>query len=319
MAAHVTEGGGEPERPRPEPAHRKRGDGAAAGSSAPTGPEMTSPLVNAATARRGPRRPGWTLQQPGVWRPPEAAGDGDRRHRREVRDREHSTEPDRPAPVHAKRSERQAGHRVRVAARRARAPAWRAGSLTRSQHRRKAGPAPRTARWAHADQSDRARRPRRAPRARPAAVRVRPAAARMPPRPRRAARRRGARVGRDRALLPLAVLLATGAWLVVKDWRDLHPATRDTAMWRPGLHRPADLPPAPVNRTRAGARGLRDRPVGVVNVASALTPAVPARLRAAPGHRARPRGRPGPCAGPARRACPPRAPPGSSPVAAAGP
>ena len=42
---------------------------------------------------------------------------------------------------------------------------------------------------------------------------------------------------------PLAVLLATGAWLVVKDWRDLHPATRDTAMWRPGLHRPADLRP----------------------------------------------------------------------------
>ncbi len=29
-----------------------------------------------------------------------------------------------------------------------------------------------------------------------------------------------------------------GAWLVVKDWPDLFPATRDTASWRWGVHRP---------------------------------------------------------------------------------
>jgi lysyl-tRNA synthetase, class II len=79
---------------------------------------------------------------------------------------------------------------------------------------------------------------------------------------------------------PLAVLLATGAWLVVKDWRDLHPATRDTAMWRPGLHRPADLPPTPVNQRVPVLAACATALVGVINVASALTPAVPARLRA---------------------------------------
>jgi hypothetical protein len=32
------------------------------------------------------------------------------------------------------------------------------------------------------------------------------------------------------------------AWLVVKDWRDLHPATRDSAAWSLGLHRPPNRP-----------------------------------------------------------------------------
>jgi hypothetical protein len=28
-----------------------------------------------------------------------------------------------------------------------------------------------------------------------------------------------------------------GCWLVVKDWRDMFPAKRDTAAWRLGIHR----------------------------------------------------------------------------------
>ena len=33
-----------------------------------------------------------------------------------------------------------------------------------------------------------------------------------------------------------------GGWLVAKDWRDIFPATRDTAAWRLGIHRsPSDL------------------------------------------------------------------------------
>ena len=34
---------------------------------------------------------------------------------------------------------------------------------------------------------------------------------------------------------PVAAL--GGLWLVVKDWPDLFPATRDTASWRLGVHR----------------------------------------------------------------------------------
>ena len=80
--------------------------------------------------------------------------------------------------------------------------------------------------------------------------------------------------------VPIAALLAAGAWLVVKDWRDLHPATRDTAMWRAGLHRPADLPATPANQRVPLLAACATALVGLVNIASALTPAVPARLRA---------------------------------------
>jgi hypothetical protein len=34
------------------------------------------------------------------------------------------------------------------------------------------------------------------------------------------------------------VSAVVGAWLVIKDWPDLFPATRDTASWRWGVHRP---------------------------------------------------------------------------------
>src|SRR5712691_2429751 len=41
--------------------------------------------------------------------------------------------------------------------------------------------------------------------------------------------------------------LAVGAgWLVLKDWRDVFPAHRDTGAWRLGFHRP----PAPLRALR---------------------------------------------------------------------
>src|SRR5690349_5684689 len=43
----------------------------------------------------------------------------------------------------------------------------------------------------------------------------------------------------DRFGIALALV---GAWLVIKDWRDLFPHLRDTASWRIGIHRvPAPL------------------------------------------------------------------------------
>jgi len=68
---------------------------------------------------------------------------------------------------------------------------------------------------------------------------------------------------------------AAGAWLVVKDWRDLVPSKRDTASWRLGLHRRA----APLRAIRR-ADGLPALAataafgVGLVNLLSALTPNV---------------------------------------------
>ena len=38
-------------------------------------------------------------------------------------------------------------------------------------------------------------------------------------------------------LVPAAVAALSGLWLVVKDWPDLFPATRDKASWRLGVHR----------------------------------------------------------------------------------
>jgi lysyl-tRNA synthetase, class II len=68
---------------------------------------------------------------------------------------------------------------------------------------------------------------------------------------------------------------AVATWLVIKDWRDLFPALRDTASWRFGIHRV----PAPLRERRrferlpqlAAAAALA---VGAVNLASALTPNV---------------------------------------------
>src|SRR5436190_1681452 len=36
-----------------------------------------------------------------------------------------------------------------------------------------------------------------------------------------------------------AACAAFGSWLVVKDWRDIHPRKRDSSAWRLGIHRAA--------------------------------------------------------------------------------
>ena len=170
--SYMTEGGGEPERPRTEPAHRERGDGRGRGqlrADRPGDDEPAGEQLPQVAAHHAGRTGG---QQPGVWRPHEPASGGDRRHRREVRARQHDTEPDRPPPVHSKRSERQAGHPIRVATRPARPPPRRRPA-NRIPTGRKAEPATRTAPSGHADESHRARCPCGAPRARPAVVRAR--------------------------------------------------------------------------------------------------------------------------------------------------
>jgi lysyl-tRNA synthetase class 2 len=74
------------------------------------------------------------------------------------------------------------------------------------------------------------------------------------------------------SLLP-GLAAAGGAWLVIKDWRDVVPSKRDTATWRLGLHRRA----APLRTIRRG-EGLPSLAaavafaVGLVNLLSALTP-----------------------------------------------
>jgi lysyl-tRNA synthetase class 2 len=80
-------------------------------------------------------------------------------------------------------------------------------------------------------------------------------------------------------MLVIAILLV-GTWLVVKDWRDLFPRTRDTTAWAFGIHRR-------VCHLRPPRRGERLSPllalavgaVGLVNLASTLTPNVPWRER----------------------------------------
>jgi lysyl-tRNA synthetase class 2 len=84
-------------------------------------------------------------------------------------------------------------------------------------------------------------------------------------------------------LLAAALALVAG-WLLVKDWRDLHPATRDTAAWSLGLHRRPDAPPAPRARDRVPAlAAAATAAVGAINVGAALTSDLPARARAVLG------------------------------------
>jgi hypothetical protein len=68
-----------------------------------------------------------------------------------------------------------------------------------------------------------------------------------------------AALGSAAALLS-ATLGLLAAWLLVKDWRDLHPATRDTAAWSWGLHRLPDAPPAPRARDRVQPAGRTAAP-----------------------------------------------------------
>jgi lysyl-tRNA synthetase, class II len=69
------------------------------------------------------------------------------------------------------------------------------------------------------------------------------------------------------------LLFAIGAWLFVKDWRDVFARTRDTARWRPGIHRTK----VALQRMRRGERlplltALFAAILGLVNLVSALTP-----------------------------------------------
>jgi lysyl-tRNA synthetase, class II len=79
---------------------------------------------------------------------------------------------------------------------------------------------------------------------------------------------------------PFAIaLLALGTWLLWKDWHDLFPRLRDTTAWSPGVHRA----PTPLrSRGRipglAALAGVATVAMGLVNVASALTPGVHSRM-----------------------------------------
>ena len=87
-------------------------------------------------------------------------------------------------------------------------------------------------------------------------------------------------VGFERDSVVPVVAAALGAWLVVKDWRDILPSKRDTASWRLGIHRRA----TPLRDVRTGESlpmlaALLTLSVAIVNVVSALTANVPSRTR----------------------------------------
>ncbi len=72
-----------------------------------------------------------------------------------------------------------------------------------------------------------------------------------------------------------ALLAAAACWLVVKDWHDLFPSRRDTAAWRPFLHKRVGA--LRVSGRGEGLPGLAAAAAaitGVVNICSALTPNV---------------------------------------------
>jgi lysyl-tRNA synthetase class 2 len=81
--------------------------------------------------------------------------------------------------------------------------------------------------------------------------------------------------------IPAEMLAATallGAWMVIKDWRDIVPAQRDTATWSVAIHRRRPL----LREVRRGAwvpacLAWLAATVGIVNIASALTPDLPGR------------------------------------------
>lgn len=85
----------------------------------------------------------------------------------------------------------------------------------------------------------------------------------------------GALVGGWASELWGGVAVAAGAWLVIKDWRDLFARTRDTGAWTTGIHRRAlALRDAPRADWLPAVTGFLTALVGAVNVASAVTPNV---------------------------------------------
>jgi lysyl-tRNA synthetase class 2 len=78
----------------------------------------------------------------------------------------------------------------------------------------------------------------------------------------------------------LFVTLAIGGWLLVKDWQDFFPGRRDVSAWCAGIHRP----PLPLREAHRAdwlppLLGRLAVLVGVVNLASALTPDLGPRAR----------------------------------------
>src|SRR5438067_8256024 len=72
-----------------------------------------------------------------------------------------------------------------------------------------------------------------------------------------------------------ALLGLAACWLVAKDWHDLFPSRRDTAAWRPLLHkRVAALRDARRGEQLPGLAAAAAAVTGIVNVCSALTPNV---------------------------------------------
>jgi lysyl-tRNA synthetase class 2 len=78
---------------------------------------------------------------------------------------------------------------------------------------------------------------------------------------------------------PLLLLAAIpGAWMLIKDWRDLFPRSRDEASWRLGVHRR----PRPLRHVRraewlAPLSGVLTALLGLVNITSTLTPDIGSR------------------------------------------
>ena len=75
-------------------------------------------------------------------------------------------------------------------------------------------------------------------------------------------------------------IAAVGVWLIAKDWQDLVPRRRDTASWSVGLHRrKQSLRESRRSDGLAQVAALATFAVALVNIGSALTPAIPWRLR----------------------------------------
>ncbi|MCY7303490.1 MAG: phosphatidylglycerol lysyltransferase domain-containing protein [Thermoleophilia bacterium] len=81
------------------------------------------------------------------------------------------------------------------------------------------------------------------------------------------------------SIVPL-VVASVGVWLIAKDWRDIFPATRDTASWQLGIHRRA----APLRRASHAKvvpplAAVLAIAVAAVNMVSAATADIPSRVR----------------------------------------
>jgi lysyl-tRNA synthetase class 2 len=80
--------------------------------------------------------------------------------------------------------------------------------------------------------------------------------------------------------LPVLGLLLVGLWMLWKDWRDLFPQLRDSAAWSAGMHcRPTPLRSHRPGHWLAPLAGACTIALGIVNIASSLTPNLHARMQ----------------------------------------